>query len=141
MKYILNSYRNLLNYFLKYFQTRPYVNSSLYSILTIQSIRDKALQLVSNEFSRSLDLIAVFIFLKSLDTRLRSLIRTETNSETKGQLEFLLNLLCKGGDPPIDQSSDNEQDNDDVNHSIDNEMFLQNFDFFSRKIKMSWSLI
>jgi hypothetical protein len=42
------------------------------------------------------------------------LIRTEkTNSETKGQLEFLLNLLCKGGDQDGRQTSDNEQDNDD----------------------------
>ena len=30
-------------------------------------------------------------------------------------MEFLLNLLCNGGDQIIDQSSDNEQDNDDVN--------------------------
>jgi len=48
------------------------------------------------------------------ENRLRTLIRTETNSETKGQLEFLLNLLCKSGDQIIEQSSDNEQDNDDV---------------------------
>ncbi len=55
--------------------------------------------------------------MKNLDNRLRSLIRTETaNSETKGQLEFLLNLLCKGGDQLIDQSSDNEPDNDDVKY-------------------------
>ena len=53
-------YKNLLNYFSKYFQTRPYVNSSLYSILTLQSIRDQAIQLVSNEFS--LDFITIFIF-------------------------------------------------------------------------------
>jgi len=59
--------------------------------------------------------VFLFIHLKNLDNRLRSLIRTEiTNTETKGQLEFLLNLLCKGGDQIIDQSSDNEQDNDDV---------------------------
>lgn len=43
------------------------------------------------------------------------MIRTETtNSETKGQLEFLLNLLYKGGDQDGRQTSDNEQDNDDV---------------------------
>ena len=29
-------------------QTRPYVNSSLYSILTLKSVRDKAMQLVSS---------------------------------------------------------------------------------------------
>jgi vesicle coat complex subunit len=28
-------------------ETRPYVNSSLYSILTLKSIREKAMQLVS----------------------------------------------------------------------------------------------
>jgi len=43
------------------------------------------------------------------------LIRTETtSSEVKGQLEFLLNLLSKGGEQNFDQSSDNEQENDDV---------------------------
>ncbi|CAF1025663.1 unnamed protein product [Rotaria sordida] len=81
-------------------ETRPYVNSSLYSILTLKSVRDKAIQL-------------------NLENRLRTLIRTETtNSETKGQLEFLLNLLCKNGDQIIDQSSDNEQDNDDEDQDV-----------------------
>ncbi|CAF5229360.1 unnamed protein product, partial [Rotaria magnacalcarata] len=51
-------------------ETRPYVNSSLYSILTLKSVRDKAIH-------------------QNLESRLRTLIRTETaNSETKGQLEF-----------------------------------------------------
>ncbi|CAF2632740.1 unnamed protein product [Rotaria sp. Silwood2] len=81
-------------------ETRPYVNSSLYSILTLKSIRDKAMQL-------------------NLDNRLRSIIQTEkTNSETKGQLEFLLNLLYKGGDQDGRQTSDNEQDNDDEDQDI-----------------------
>ncbi|CAF0870195.1 unnamed protein product [Rotaria sordida] len=81
-------------------ETRPYVNSSLYSILTLKSIRDKAMQL-------------------NLDHRLRSIIQTEkTNSETKGQLEFLLNLLHKGGDQDGRQTSDNEQDNDDEDQDI-----------------------
>ncbi|CAF1106340.1 unnamed protein product [Rotaria sp. Silwood1] len=81
-------------------ETRPYVNSSLYSILTLKSIRDKAMQL-------------------NLDNRLRSIIQTEkTNSETKGQLEFLLNLLYKGGDQDNRQTSDNEQDNDDEDQDI-----------------------
>ncbi|CAF0800409.1 unnamed protein product [Rotaria sp. Silwood1] len=81
-------------------EIRPYVNSSLYSILTLKSVRDKAIQL-------------------NLENRLRTLIRTETtNSETKGQLEFLLNLLCKNGDQIIDQSSDNEQDNDDEDQDV-----------------------
>lgn len=52
---------------------------------------------------------------QNLDKRLQSLIRVETtNLETKGQLEFLLNLLVKGGDQIIDQPSDDEQDNDEV---------------------------
>ncbi|CAF5198424.1 unnamed protein product, partial [Rotaria magnacalcarata] len=55
----------------------------------------------------------------NLESRLRTLIRTETaNSETKGQLEFLLNLLCKSGDQIIEQSSDNEQDNDDEDQDV-----------------------
>ncbi|UJR25899.1 hypothetical protein I4U23_007247 [Adineta vaga] len=81
-------------------ETRPYVNSSLYSVLTVKLIRDKANEL-------------------SLDNRLRSLIRTETsNSETKGQLEFLLNLLLKGGDQIVEQTSDTEQDNDDEDQDV-----------------------
>ncbi|CAF4475299.1 unnamed protein product [Rotaria sp. Silwood2] len=81
-------------------EIRPYVNSSLYSILTLKSVRDKAIQL-------------------NLENRLRTLIRTETtNSETKGQLEFLLNLLCKNVDQIIDQSSDTEQDNDDEDQDV-----------------------
>ncbi|CAF1106911.1 unnamed protein product [Adineta steineri] len=81
-------------------ETRLYVNSSLYSILTHKSIRDKAIEL-------------------NLDNRLRTLIRTETsNSETKGQLEFLLNLLCKGGDQIVEQASDDEQDNDDEDQDV-----------------------
>jgi len=81
-----------------YIQIRPYINSSLYSILTLKSIRDKAIEL-------------------KLDNRLRTLIRTEkNNSETKGQLEFLLNLLYKGGNQMVDQSSDTEQDNEDVKY-------------------------
>ncbi|CAF1197448.1 unnamed protein product [Adineta steineri] len=81
-------------------ETRPYVNSSLYSILTLKSIRDRAMSL-------------------NLDNHLRSLIRVEkTNSETKGQLEFLLNLLLKGGDQDGRQTSDNEQDNDDEDQDI-----------------------
>ncbi|CAF3282228.1 unnamed protein product [Rotaria socialis] len=81
-------------------ETRPYVNSSLYSILTLKSVRDKAIQ-------------------QNLESRLRTLIRTDTaNSETKGQLEFLLNLLCKSGDQIIEQSSDNEQDNDDEDQDV-----------------------
>jgi hypothetical protein len=52
-----------------------------------------------------------------LDNRLRSLIRLDTlNAETKGQLEFLLNLLCKGGDQVIEQASDDEMENDEVRH-------------------------
>ncbi|CAF4462290.1 unnamed protein product, partial [Adineta steineri] len=55
----------------------------------------------------------------NLDNHLRSLIRVEkTNSETKGQLEFLLNLLLKGGDQDGRQTSDNEQDNDDEDQDI-----------------------
>ncbi|UJR23005.1 hypothetical protein I4U23_026031 [Adineta vaga] len=81
-------------------ETRPYVNSSLYSILTLKSIRSKAMEL-------------------NLDSHLRSLIRVEkANSETKGQLEFLLNLLLKGGDQDGRQTSDNEQDNDDEDQDI-----------------------
>ncbi|CAF2004352.1 unnamed protein product [Rotaria magnacalcarata] len=81
-------------------ETRPYVNSSLYSILTLKSIRDKAMQL-------------------NLDNRLRVIIETErSNSETKGQLEFLLNLLYKGGDQDGRQTSDNEQDNEDEDQDI-----------------------
>jgi hypothetical protein len=65
-------------------------------------------------------LVKVFCSLKNLDKRLRSLIRTETsNSETKGQLEFLLNLLCKGGDQVIEQTSDNEEDNDEVSDRLE----------------------
>ncbi len=33
-----------------YIQVRPYINSSLYSILTLKSIRDKAIELVSKYF-------------------------------------------------------------------------------------------
>ncbi|CAF0774210.1 unnamed protein product [Adineta ricciae] len=81
-------------------ETRPYVNSSLYSVLTVKLIRDKANEL-------------------NLDNRLRALIRTETyNSETKGQLEFLLNLLCKNGDQVLEQTSDNEQDNDEEDEDV-----------------------
>jgi len=41
-------------------ETRPYVNSSLYSILTLQSVRDKALQLVSNSFKLCIDFMYMF---------------------------------------------------------------------------------
>ncbi len=85
---------------------------------------------------------AFVITLKNLDNRLRSLIRIETtNSETKGQLEFLLNLLCKGGDKILDQSSDNEQDNDDVKYLISKKKENHIRSFSYRKIKMLWKLI
>ena len=81
---------------------------------------------MSNYFNRLI--LSRYDYLQNLDNRLRSLIRTETtNSEIKGQLEFLLNLLCKGGDQMVDQSSDNEQDNDDVNYFISSQNKFSSF--------------
>ena len=79
-----------------------------------------------------------------MDKRLQSLIRVETtNLETKGQLEFLLNLLLKGGDQIIDQTTDDEQDNDDVkNFRLD--ILFERIVFCDdgfRKIKISWKRI
>lgn len=79
--------------------------------------------------------------LKNLDNRLRSLIRVATtNSETKGQLEFLLNLLCNGGDQLLDQASDDEQDNDDVRIPLGRAKPNSILLLCSRKIKTSWKL-
>lgn len=86
------------------------------------------------------------IFFQNLDKRLQSLIRVETtNLETKGQLEFLLNLLLKGGDQIIDQPADDEQDNDEVkkrSNQIELCVFISLIFFcLFRKIKTLWKRI
>jgi hypothetical protein len=65
------------------------------------------------------------------------------NAETKGQLEFLLNLLCQNDEQDNQHTSDNEQDNDDVRCSTRDLFFVEycaSIDV-SRKIKILWKLI